>query len=203
VANGVSDGSDFGKAWEAVAHPFEFFERERTVNGYWPVLRFYLLLNVVLALLTPVVNWFGVPSNIVHAGTNAQMGAYLWAPVLESTTGVSRYLWVAVLTYVGNVLKFPVLGVLFHAFAKVLRGSGSLLASFKVSVYAVAPTLLLGWIPYFGLLSGLWAGYLYVVALNRLHSVGWGPAIAFINVLIGAQLVWAFTFGWIGSSVSW
>jgi hypothetical protein len=95
------------------------------------------------------------------------------------------------------------LGVLFHAFAKLLRGSGSLLASFKVSVYATAPMLLLGWIPYFGLISGLWVGYLYVVALNRLHDIGWGPAIAFINVLIGVQLVWAFTFGWIGSSVTW
>jgi hypothetical protein len=194
---------DLEKTWQVIAHPFAFFEREQTVKGYWPVLRFYLLLNVILALLTPMVNWFGVPSNIVHAGTNAQMGAYVWAPVLEAATGVSRYLWVAVLTYVGNALRFPLLGVLFHAFAKLLRGSGSLLASFKVSVYATAPMLLLGWIPYFGLISGLWVGYLYVVALNRLHDIGWGPAIAFINVLIGVQLVWAFTFGWIGSSVTW
>ncbi len=77
------------------------------------------------------------------------------------------------------------------------------MASFKVSVYAVAPTLLFGWIPYFGLLSGLWAGYLYVVALNRLHGVAWGPAIALINLLIGVQLVWAFTYGWIGGAVPW
>lgn len=192
-----------GKAWKVVAYPFEFFEGERAVEGYWPVLRFYLLLNIILALLTPVVNWLGVPSNIVHAGTNAQMGAYVWAPILESATGVSRYLWMVVLTYVGNVLKFPLLGLLFHVFAKILRGSGSLLASFKVSVYAVAPTLLFGWIPYFGLLSGLWAGYLYVVALNRLHGVGWGPAIGLVNLLIGVQLVWAFLFGWIGGSVPW
>lgn len=201
--NSVSARGDFGKAWQIIAHPFDFFERERTVTGYWPLLRFYLLMNLVLALVTPVTNWFGVPSNIVHAGTNAQMGAYVWAPVLESATQVSRYLWVVVLTYAGNVLKFPLLGLIFHAFAKVLRGSGSLLASFKVSVYAVAPTLCFGWIPYFGLLSGLWAGYLYVVALNRLHGVSWGPAIALVNLLIGVQLVWAFTFGWIGSSVPW
>jgi hypothetical protein len=194
---------DLEKTWQVIARPFAFFEREQTVKGYWPVLRFYLLLNIILALLTPVVNWFGVPSNIVHAGTNAQMGAYVWAPVLEAATGVSRLLWVAVLTYVGNALRFPMLGLLFHAFARLLRGSGALLASFKVSVYSTAPMLLLGWIPYFGLISGLWVGYLYVVALNRLHDIGWGPAIAFINVLIGVQLVWAFTFGWIGSSVPW
>ena len=107
------------------------------------------------------------------------------------------------LTYAGNVLKFPILGLLFHVFAKVLRGQGTLLDSFKVSVYSTAPVLLFGWVPFFGLVSGLWVGYLYVIALTKLHSVQWGPAIALVNLLIGVQLVWAFLFGWIGSPTPW
>jgi len=30
-----------------------------------------------------------------------------------------------------------------------------------------------------------------------------GKTIALVNLLIGIQLVWAFVFGWIGSSTSW
>ncbi len=195
--------TDFRKAWDAIAHPELLFEKEREVRGYWPVLRFYLVLNVILALLTPVVNWFHVPCDIVHAGTNAQMGAYVVAPHFELLTGVSRYLWVGVLTYAGNVLKFPLLGALFHVFAKILRGQGTVLDSFKVSVYATTPVLLFGWIPFFGLISGLWVGYLYVIALTKLHDVPWGPAIALVNLLIGVQLVWAFLFGWLGSPTPW
>ena len=195
--------SDFKKAWQVIAHPKRLFDEEKTISGYWPILRWFLLLNVVLAILTPVVSWLGVPANIIHAGTNGQMGAYVYAPMLEATTGLSRYVWVGLLTYLLNVLKFPLIGVIYHVIAKLLRGSGSLLDSFKVGIYAVAPTLVFGWIPYFGLISGLWAGYLYVVALNSLHEVPYGPAIAVINFFIGIQVVWAFTFGWFGAVTPW
>ncbi len=194
---------DFRKSWEFISRPDTAFAQEKSVPGYWPVLRWFLILNIVIAVLTPVVNWFGVPCDIVHAGTNAQMGAYAAAPSLDVSTGISRYFWVALLTYVGNIAKLPVIGLLFHGFAKILRGHGTLLDSFKVGAYATAPVLLFGWIPFFGLISGLWVGYLYVVAFNKLHDVPLGPAIALVNLLIGTQLVWAFLFGWMGSSTPW
>jgi hypothetical protein len=195
--------TDLIKAWNAIAHPQAFFNSEKTTPGFWPVLRFYLYLNIILAILTPLVNWFHIPSDIVHAGTNAQMGAYTLAPIFEAATGITRYFWVGILTYLGNVLKFPLLGLIYHFFAKILRGTGTLLDSFKVSIYAISPTLLFGWIPFFGLISGLWAGYLYVIALHELHETSFGPTIALINFLIGIQVVWAFIFGWVGSSIPW
>ncbi len=194
---------DFKKSYDFIARPEQAFEREKDEKSYLPMIRFFLVLNVILALLTPVVNWLHIPSDIVHAGTNAQMGAYVQAPLLETSTGVSRYLWVAVLTYFGNFLKFPLLGILFHAFAKVMQGKGTLNDSFKVSIYSTAPVLLLGWVPFFGLISGLWVGYLYVVGFWKLHDVSLGKAIALVNLLIGIQLVWAFVFGWIGNSTPW
>lgn len=172
-------------------------------NGYWPMVRFFLVLNIFLALLTPVVNWLHIPSDIIHSGTNAQMGAFVQAPLLEASTGISRYFWVAILTYFGNFLKFPLLGILFHGFAKAMRGRGTVNDSFKVSIYSTAPVLLLGWVPYFGLISGLWVGYLYVVGFWKLHSISMGKAIALVNLLIGIQLVWALVFGWLGSSTPW
>jgi hypothetical protein len=195
--------TDVKKAWNIIAQPRSTFETEKEVEGYLSPLRWFLVLNVVLAILTPLVSWLGFPANIIHSGTNAQMGAYIYAPLLETITGLSRYFWVGLLTYVLNVLKFPLIGLIYHVIAKLLRGSGTLLDSFKVGTYAVAPTLVFGWIPYFGLISGLWAGYLYVVALNRLHEIPFGPGIAVINFFIGIQVVWAFTFGWFGSITPW
>jgi hypothetical protein len=195
--------TDFRKAWMIITHPDAFFEDELSIKGYWPILRFFLVLNVILAVLTPVVNWFHIPCDIVHSGTNAQMGAYAMAPILEAATGISRYIWVGLLTYLGNVAKFPILGLIYHVFAKLLRGKGSLLESFKVGIYATAPMMLFGWIPFFGLISGLWTGYIYVIAFHGLHDTALGPTIALVNFLIGIQVVWAFLFGWVGSSVPW
>lgn len=194
---------DFRKAWEIISNPETTFTNERDIYGYWPIVRFYLVLNIVLAIFTPVVNYFHIPCDIVHAGTNAQMGAFAMAPDLEAMTGISRYFWVAVITYVYNVAKLPILGFMFHAFAIILKGDGTLIDSFKVGVYAASPVLLFGWIPYFGLISGLWVGYLYVVAFRQLHNTPLGPTIALVNLMIGVQLVWAFVFGWLGSSTPW
>ncbi|MGD2072997.1 MAG: hypothetical protein PVG65_05870 [Candidatus Thorarchaeota archaeon] len=194
---------DFKKAWEIICHPETTFTNERELNRYWPIIRFYLTLNIVLAVFTPIVNFLHIPCDIVHAGTNAQMGAFVMAPDLEVTTGISRYIWVGVITYVYNIAKFPILGLMFHIFAKILKGDGSLLVSFKVGVYAASPVLLFGWIPYFGLVSGLWVGYLYVIAFKMLHNSPLGPTIALVNLMIGVQLVWAFVFGWLGSSTPW
>ena len=188
--------TDITKTWQILTHPDQFFDAERSRGGYWPIFRFFLLLNLLLACLTPLMIWLGFPANIVHAGTNAQMGSYLYAPFLEAVTGITRYLWIGLLTFLLNILKFPLIGLIYHLIAKILRGTGTLLDSFKVGIYAVAPTLLFGWIPYFALISGLWAGYLYVVALNQLHNTSLGPTIALINTFIGIQIVWAFTFGW-------
>ncbi len=194
---------DFRKSVRFIVDPESAFESQAGQVSYIPMLRFFLVLNIVLALMTPVVNWLHIPSDIVHAGTNAQMGAFVQAPLLESSTGISRYFWVAILTYSGNFLKFPLLGFIFHGFAKIMKGTGSLIDSFKVSIYSTAPVLLLGWVPFFGLISGLWVGYLYVVGFWKLHEISMGKAIALVNILIGVQLVWAFVFGWIGSSVPW
>ena len=194
---------EFKKAWRYIAEPEASFGEEREVTGYWPVIRWYLIVNVILAILTPIVTMFGIPCDIIHSGSNAQMGAYVQAPLLETMTGISRYFWVGLLTYLGNILKLPIIAVILHIFAKALRGTGVILDSLKVGIYASAPVLLFGWIPYFGLISGLWVGYLYVIGLRELHETSWGPTIALINIMIGVQVVWAFLVGWVGSSTPW
>ena len=157
-----------------------------------------------MTIFTPIVNFFGIPSDIVHAGTNAQMGAYLYAPLFESYTSISRYIWVALITYLGNAVRLPVLGLIFHGFAIIMGGDGNLLSSFKVAVYSTAPMLLFGWIPYFGLLSGLWTGYIYVIAYHELHHISFGKAITFINLMIGIQLVYTFVTGaWLIQPQPW
>ncbi|MFX0169991.1 MAG: hypothetical protein ACFE89_11650 [Candidatus Hodarchaeota archaeon] len=37
--------TDFKKAWNVMAHPKRTFDEEREITGYWPVLRWFLLLN--------------------------------------------------------------------------------------------------------------------------------------------------------------
>lgn len=189
--------SEIRKSWEIIWNPKEFYIKEKDSKSYIPLIKYYLEILIILTILTPIMNFLGFPSNIIHGGTNAQMGAYLYAPSFEAVTGITRYFWVAVITYLGNAFKLPILGILFHLFGKIMGGKGTLIQSFKIAVYSAAPVLLFGWIPYFALISGIWPGYLYVIGFNELHETKIGKSIAFINFMIGIQIVYAFAFGWV------
>ncbi len=186
---------DLGTAWRVMARPYEFLMGEAASRGTRDVVRYYAVLSLVLAILTPLANVAGFPSDVVHASTNAQMGAYKYAPLVEGLTGVSRHLWTGVLTLLLMLAKLPLFVAFFHAFAFLLGGKGGLGASLRLVVYAGTPAMLLGWVPYSDFIFGLWVGSLYVPALRYLHGVQWGRAVAFVTFVMGLQILYVVLTG--------
>ncbi len=195
--------SEIKKSWKIIINPEEFYDIERDKSSYIRILKYYSIILIIVSVLTPIMNYLGFPSNIIHAGTNAQMGAYQTAPLLEDITGISRYIWVGLLTYLGNLIKFPVIGFIFYLFNLILKGKGPLIHSFKIGIYSAAPVLLFGWVPYFALISGMWPGYLYVIGYHKLYNIKFGKTIALINFMIGIQIVYALVFGWLINPTPW
>ena len=186
---------DLGNAMTVMVRPYDFLMEEAASRGTRKVVRYYAVLSLVLALLTPLANVAGFPSDVVHASTNAQMGAYKYAPLVEELTGVSRHVWTGVLTFLLMMVKLPFFVVFFHAFALLLGGKGDLGASLRLVVYAGTPAMLLGWVPYSDFIFGLWVGFLYVPALRYLHGVHWGRAVAFGTFLMGLQILYVVLTG--------
>jgi hypothetical protein len=58
-----------------------------------------------------------------------------------------------------------------HIFAKLLRGVGNYSQTYKAFIYSCTPSLLLSWIPHIGPLFALWAWYLGIKGLSKLHNV--------------------------------
>ena len=186
---------DLGTAMTVMTRPYDFLMGEAASRGTLEVVRYYAVLSLVLALLTPLANIAGFPSDVVHASTNAQMGAYKYAPLVEELTGVSRHIWTGVLTLLLMLAKLPFFVAFFHAFALLLGGSGGLGASLRLVVYAGTPAMLLGWVPYSDFIFGLWVGFLYVPALRYLHGVQWGRAVAFVTFMMGLQILYVVLTG--------
>ena len=186
---------DLGNAMTLMVRPYDFLMEEAASRGTREVVRYYTVLSLVLALLTPLANVAGFPSDVVHASTNAQMGAYKYAPLVEELTGVSRHLWTGVLTFLLMLVKLPFFVAFFHAIALLLGGKGGLGASLRLVVYAGTPAMLLGWVPYSDFIFGLWVGFLYVPALRYLHGVQWGRAVAFVTFMMGLQILYVVLTG--------
>ncbi len=186
---------DLGTARRVFTQPYDFFERDVARIGVMEAIRYYVALSAVLATLTPVMNVAGFPSDVVHASTNAQMAAFKYSPLLEQQLGASRYLWTGALTFGFMLAKLPFFVAFYHVFALLLGGKGSLLSSLKLAVYPATPALLLGWVPYSDFIFGLWVAFFLVPAFRYLHGVSWGRSIAFVNIMIGLQILYVVLTG--------
>jgi hypothetical protein len=186
---------DLVTAVRVMTRPYDFLMGEAQSRGAGEAVRFYAVLSLLLALMTPLANIAGFPSDVVHASTNAQMGAYKYAPRLEEATGVTRHVWTGLLTFALMMFKLPFFVAFFHAFARLLGGSGGLGASLRLVVYPGTPAMLLGWVPFSDFIFGLWVGFLYVPGLRYLHDVGWGRAVAFVTLLMGLQILYVVLTG--------
>ena len=177
-------------AMRVMTRPYDFLKSEAASINVRDVVRYYVALSVILAFMTPLANIAGFPSDVIHASTNAQMGAYRYSSLLEQWLGASRHLWTGALTLVLMLVKLPVFVAFYHIFALLLGGKGDLKASLKVAVYPATPAMLFGWVPYSDFLFGLWVAFFLVPAFRYLHEVRWGRAIAFVTVMVGLQILY-------------
>jgi hypothetical protein len=186
---------DLVTAVRVMARPYDFLLGEAPSRDTGEVVRFYAVLSLLLALMTPLANIAGFPSDVVHASTNAQMGAYKYAPLLEEATGLNRHAWTGLLTFALMMAKLPLFVAFFHASARLLGGNGGPGASLRLVIYPGTPAMLLGWVPYSDFIFGLWVGFLYVPGLRYLHDVGWGKAVAFVTLMMGLQILYVVLTG--------
>ncbi|WP_317136934.1 YIP1 family protein [Methanochimaera problematica] len=62
-------------------------------------------------------------------------------------------------------------------FVIIVEGKRGLFETLKVIVYGGTPTYIFGWIPIIGLLTGLWALILEILAIRELHEISTGRAV--------------------------
>ncbi len=175
--------------------PHALFQRLSDDEGAGRVIRYYVLLSLILATLTPCINLLGIPSDVVHASTNAQMTAYKYASWMEHVFGASRHLWTGLLTFTFMIVKLPAFVLFYHGCAKLLGSKEGGVASLKLTVYPATPAMLFGWVPYSDFLFGLWAGLLSVPGFHYFHKIPWGKATAFATFMIGLQILYVVVSG--------
>ncbi|MEM5878184.1 MAG: Yip1 family protein [candidate division WOR-3 bacterium] len=87
--------------------------------------------------------------------------------------------------YIGSLILIFVLALVFHLFLKMFGGKASYEATFRAYAYAMTPTLLFGWIPFFGVLALLYTIYLVTKGFSIVHEIGMGAAFfAFILPIV-------------------
>ncbi len=149
--------------------PSEAFENEKSTTMV-DALKYLLILTIVIAVLLAVLSY----ASLEVLGT--LMGGAALGPMAFVTTLVSVYVGVVIGSFIGAIL--------FHIFAYIFGARKGFTQTYKITVYSMTPTLLLGWIPILNFLTGLWSLYLEYVGLKKLHEMTSGRAILTILIPI-------------------
>jgi hypothetical protein len=160
-------------------------------------LVFFLWVTLIISIVTPIVNYFGVESMDLSSSYQAQILAYLFLKSsLLSSHGVYAYLIEVVLIFGSAVSILLLLTLLLHLVYRLIGGQGSVLNAWKAACYGVGPCLLGGFLPYVSLFAGFYSFAMqFYLGPMVLYRVKEGRAIMVFVFLITMAFIEMFVSG--------
>ncbi len=138
-----------------------------------PVVRYFLALLVVDAVLTAILSLAGFG---------------IWGMV-GRVTHIHHPVLVFFLVLVGGLILAPVFAAWLHLWVWIVGGRKGFSQTLKAVMYGSTPGLLLGWIPIIGILFYLWAMVLAIFGIHELHEIDGGRAAFAVIIAVIIPLV--------------
>ncbi|RLG18002.1 hypothetical protein DRN75_02740, partial [Nanoarchaeota archaeon] len=100
-----------------------------------------------------------------------------------------------------TLLNLFIGGAWLHLWVYVLGGKQGIKQTWKAMIYASTPSLLLGWIPFINIFTGLWSFILTLLFIGDMQKIGW-PKTLLAIILAGeipilcslATLLWMLSY---------
>ena len=171
------------KVKAVILQPGKFFERVRGEKDIWTSFKYV----AILSLVSLVVGIIGYSMNF----GSALSGIATYVPMLASFSA-SIGIGSAIVSYIISLAMTFVSAGIIHIIAKLLNGKGNYTATYKAMAYSSTPSLLLGWVPWIGIIAYLYSLYLGIVGVSKLHSVS---MLRSILIVIALPLIIALVVG--------
>lgn len=186
----------FRTTWEIVRDPQAFFEQVRD-EGWWPPYCYFLIIAVTLAILSPLAWALGVDGGSpVNTSLTAQRDTYRWwRDTLQPQFGNWGYPMAMLILLLTTHVVLMIFTPILHFVFRLLGGQGPLLNAWKAICHGLAPTIALGFLPFIGLVVGVYATLLQLaIGPATLYRLKDGRAY----VLLVIALSWAIALFWQG-----
>jgi len=89
-----------------------------------------------------------------------------------------------VVAFISGFIVVLIWGVWLHLWLNLnyKEKTKEIAQTLKVAIYSITPSMILGWIPYLGLLTGLWSFFLDVEGLKQLQEISREKAINVVTI---------------------
>jgi len=163
--------------------PVETFQKVRDTD-LGDSLKYYLILLVINAVLSAIVGIAMVSAIwMTFSGFFEQMGL-----PLPAIAGAGVVLFALLMIIVQFVIVFIVAAWL-HLFVYLLGGRKGYLQTLKSVTFGSTPAMLFGWIPFIGMLAGIWSFALEILGIRELHEITTGKAALAVILAILVILI--------------
>ena len=131
-----------------------------------------VLLSIVALAVVAAMGWL---LNYL-AGPLAAMIGLASGPILAGSTFIS--------TLIGGIIGVFIGGLWLHIWVYLVGGRSGVEQTIKALMYGATPSLLLGWIPFIGILAAIWAIVVAVIGVRQLQELTTGRAVAAVILAI-------------------
>lgn len=145
------------KAKSVLTDPRGFFQKLKKESGLRDAFMYFALLSVVSLIGGIIVNLLW-PAPMVSLENVAPLSAA--AIVMSSVAGY----------FLSLLLSFVWAGLL-HVWIMIWGGRAPYAKTYQLTAYAGTPSMLLGWIPFVGILAGIYGLVLFIIGAQRTHGL--------------------------------
>jgi len=181
---------------EQLIDPSNFFDRVRA-ETWKSAFIFFLWVTLIISIITPIVNFFGIESTDLSSSYQAQIVAYNFLKnSLLQTHGVLAYVLEAILIFALAIIILVFLTVFLHSVYRAIGGQGSVLNAWKAACYGVGPCLLGGFLPYISLFTGFYSFAMqFYLGPRELYKAKESRAIVVFVAMIALTFIEMFVLG--------
>ena len=154
-------------------NPVETFQQSKTdePNAVFTYFGVLLLFN---AIITAVIAAVGIETIPQFAGLSY---------------GVALPVMVFFMILVGGFICTLIFAAWLHLWVSILGGKEGIMQTVNAVIYGSTPRLLLGWIPFVGIIFTLWSLVLNVLGIRELQELSTGKAILVVAIAVIIPLI--------------
>lgn len=177
--------SFWGKIKGFMASPTETFNTVKE-EGWGGSIGYFAKLLIIFAILLAVVivaifaAIWGLLEAFISAGVPG-LGGFLGL----ATEIIAVFALISVI--IGGIIGILVGSLWMHIWVYAVGGRKGVGQTIKSMAYGSTPALLLGWIPFLGIIGGIWSLVVSIIGIRQLHEISTGRAV--LAYLLGALII--------------
>ncbi len=141
-------------------------------------IKYYAVIAAISAILNALL--FALAFGTMFGQLGAMIGA---------SAGAAGAIVFFVILFIFQIIGVFISGAILHIFVYLAGGRKGLTQTIKAVIYGSTPGLLIGWIPFIGLIGGLWSLVLEVLGIRQLHEMTTGRAILAVVIMLVVLIV--------------